>query len=77
MSEYEKAVKAGVDLFITGDIKYHNASDALEEDVCLMDITHYGSEVLIMHKVLDYLAENEPDAEFIMSEINNQPFSVI
>ncbi len=40
-----QAIKAGVDLFITGDVKYHAAVEALRNDVCLVDVGHFYSEI--------------------------------
>ena len=37
-----KEVKA--DIFLTGDIKYHTAMEAMDRGVSLIDITHFGSE---------------------------------
>ena len=37
--------RLGIDLFITGDIKYHEALDSLEEGVALLDIGHYEAEI--------------------------------
>ena len=39
-----KLEKIGVDLFITGDIKYHEALDAREMGLSIFDIGHYESE---------------------------------
>lgn len=39
-----KLEKIGVDLFITGDIKYHEALDAREMGISIFDIGHYESE---------------------------------
>jgi len=39
-----KLEKIGVDLFITGDIKYHEALDAREVGISIFDIGHYESE---------------------------------
>lgn len=36
----------GIDLYITADIKHHAAMDSLEQDLMLMDISHYHSEKL-------------------------------
>jgi dinuclear metal center YbgI/SA1388 family protein len=41
----EFALKSGVDVYLTGDIKYHTAFDATELGVGLIDITHYASEL--------------------------------
>ena len=44
------------DCFLTGDIKYHDAMEAKERGISLIDISHYGSEVYfsdIMSKIID------------------------
>lgn len=41
---YKCAKESGAQLFITGDIKYHFAQDALNDDIVIFDIGHYGSE---------------------------------
>ncbi len=44
-----------VDVFLTGDVKYHTANDAFEKDQVLMDITHYGSEHQVSYLFKDIL----------------------
>jgi len=39
-----KLDKIGIDLFITGDIKYHEALDAREKGISIFDMGHYESE---------------------------------
>ena len=43
-SYLDKVKKINVDLFITGDIKYHEGLDATEMGIALFDIGHYESE---------------------------------
>lgn len=38
-------VKKGIDLFITGDIKYHTAVDVRRMDFCVIDPGHFYSEI--------------------------------
>lgn len=47
---YEDEVK-DLDLYITGDIKYHDGQYAYENNMCIMDIGHFGSEVFILEKM--------------------------
>lgn len=44
MSYWRKAKKLGVDLFITGDVGYHEALEALENDFSIVDIGHFEAE---------------------------------
>ncbi len=41
----DKAISAGADLLITGDVKYHAGVSALRHDMCLLDIGHFHSEI--------------------------------
>lgn len=45
----------GVDCFLTGDIKYHTALQAKEENISLIDINHYESEVIFSQCLSDEL----------------------
>lgn len=36
----------GIDLYITSDIKHHEAMDAIESGITLLDISHQGSEAI-------------------------------
>ena len=40
----EMAATAGCELFITGDVKYHEARDAVLSGMCVLDAGHYGTE---------------------------------
>lgn len=44
MSYWRKAKSLGVELFITGDVGYHDALDALENDFSVIDIGHFEGE---------------------------------
>jgi len=51
----ELAAKAGVDVYLTGDIKYHEAQRALEEGMALVDMGHFASERIIVAPVAEVL----------------------
>ena len=44
MSYWRKAKKENIDLFITGDVSYHDALDAKEAGLSVIDFGHYESE---------------------------------
>lgn len=48
-----KAAYGGADVFVTGDVKYHDAQKALECGVALVDAGHFGTEF----PIVAYLAE--------------------
>lgn len=50
------AVRAGADLLLTGDIKYHDAREAEALGIALLDAGHFPTEQLMVFAVRDYLA---------------------
>jgi dinuclear metal center YbgI/SA1388 family protein len=46
MSLLDSVINAGVDVFLTGDIKYHQAREAELAELALLDIGHYPSEII-------------------------------
>lgn len=72
------AKKQGADLYITGDLKFHEAQKALEMGLCVGDITHYASEVIIvpiLQKALQQEAKEKGwTLEVVCSKVNGQTF---
>lgn len=50
-----RAKNENCDAYITGDIKYHNSQIAQDLGLCLIDATHYASEVLIIPIICQYI----------------------
>lgn len=50
-------VKSGADVFVTGDIKYHDAKTAQEDDIRLIDIGHFNSEHIMVKALTDKMIE--------------------
>lgn len=74
----EMAANAGCDLFITGDVKYHEAQTARELGICLIDAGHYGTEKFFGTEMKDKLSAQLGDRiEIIASEMNIDPFQVL
>lgn len=75
------AKKQGADVYLTGDLKFHEAQRALEMGICIVDITHYASEVIIVAVLQEALSKeaNEKgwDLEVVCSKINGQTFWTI
>ena len=53
-----EAIKQKCDLFITGDIDYHLASQTIENRMALMDGTHFATEAPIIEAIVDYLKKS-------------------
>lgn len=61
-SYWRKAKKMGADLLITGDLKYHEALDAKEEGMYILDVGHYESEHFF-HMIISNALKDEKDIE--------------
>lgn len=61
MEYWRKALHLGIDLFITGDVKYHDALDAIERKMNIIDIGHYNSEKIFGDILIKYLKELKID----------------
>lgn len=46
------ALKADCDVMLTGDVKYHEAQDALRAGLCIIDLGHYAGEFPAMGSAL-------------------------
>lgn len=57
-SMIKHALKAGVDVLITGDIDHHSAIDALDQGLCIIDAGHFGTEYFVVDYIKDYLERN-------------------
>jgi dinuclear metal center YbgI/SA1388 family protein len=69
------AIELGCDAYVTGDIGYHSAQDAIERGIALADITHYGGEIFILDEIVSRLkiAANN-SFEIFTSSVNGQTF---
>ncbi len=75
------AKESGCDAYITGDLRYHEAQFANNIDLCTIDITHYGGEVLVIPFLRDYLnkraEENNFDFICVESKVDGQTLNII
>lgn len=72
------AAGQGCQLFVTGDVKYHEAQTALEEGICVIDAGHYGTEKFFGEEMKAKLhKELGKNVEIIASSVNIDPFEII
>ena len=79
-SYLSSAAEAGCDLFITGDLKLHEAQYAKAAGISVIDAGHYGTEKIftenmarqLKQKVLDYHLE----MDVIMAEADTNPYTL-
>lgn len=72
-----QAKKMGCQVYITGDVGYHDGQNAEDLGLCLIDGTHYYTEVLIVPVLQEYLQQKFPDLEVIRSKVNSQTLRLI
>lgn len=74
-----KDVIGKADVFITGDVKFHEAQDARDLGIGIIDVGHYGSENIAMPKIKAYLEQfsAQHHIDMIISKINEDPFTTI
>jgi len=60
-SEIKEALKAGAQVFITGDISHHEGIDAAAQGMMIIDAGHYGLEHIFMDFMEGFLKEKLPD----------------
>lgn len=65
--------KEGAECFITGDVKYHDARDAAEHGMNVIDIGHFGSEKIFSHNMAEKLRAVS-ELEVIESSFDIDPF---
>ncbi len=70
------AIKNGCDLFITGDVRHHEAQVAKETGICLIDAGHYGTEKIFTENFANKLNKNVGSKiQIFESQINSNPFA--
>jgi dinuclear metal center YbgI/SA1388 family protein len=76
-----EAVRQGADVLLTGDVKYHDARNAENRNLALIDAGHFGTEQLMVGKLAEVLrkkaAERGMEIEFLEYKGEEDPFSVI
>lgn len=68
------AYNAGADVYVTSEIKHHEAQLALELGINLIDAGHFETENIICDFMSDYLSTKFPNLKFIKSSV--QPYKL-
>ncbi|MFD0862635.1 Nif3-like dinuclear metal center hexameric protein [Sungkyunkwania multivorans] len=68
----ENAKRAGADVFVTADMKYHQFYQA-EGQLVIADIGHYESEQFTKNLLVEHLSKKIHNFAIILSEVNTNP----
>lgn len=71
----DDAAGAGADVYVTGDVKYHEARHAYDIGMCVVDAGHYGTEILFAENMAGLLRnELGSGVKVLVSETDINPF---
>jgi len=67
---------AGADVFLTGDVKYHEAQESLAQNLAIVDAGHFCTEYPVIPVIAEYLRSKlgGESVEVKASAINTDPF---
>jgi dinuclear metal center YbgI/SA1388 family protein len=68
-------VRAGVDAYVTGDLKHHQALDATAAGVTVIDAGHHGTERPFVPVLARTLADAARGGEVLVSDRSTDPFA--
>jgi dinuclear metal center YbgI/SA1388 family protein len=69
------AVSAGAEAIVTGDVKHHQALDAVAAGLTVIDAGHHGTEWPFVSTLSRVLARSVPEATVTASETVTDPFA--
>ena len=72
----KRAIEIGADMYITGDVKYHDFT-TYGQDIVIADIGHYESELCSMKIFSRIIREKYPDLVVYFSEAQSNPIGVM
>ncbi len=75
------AARQGADVLVTGDVKYHDAQNALSQGLTLIDAGHFATEQLMVAELAQTLRsaaqQRGLDIEFVKMEGEVDPFDTV
>jgi dinuclear metal center YbgI/SA1388 family protein len=69
------ALLAGAEAYVTGDVKHHQALEAAEAGVTVIDAGHHGTEWPFVASLADRLREHRPGGDVLVAETPTDPFA--
>ncbi len=65
-----------IDVLVTGDVKYHDARDMIDNGMCVIDAGHFGTENVVVKLLLEKLKSRFKDVEIIGNCVEKDPFEI-
>ena len=77
----DDAVRRGADVYVTGDVKYHDAQRAVEQGMHIIDAGHFGTEAPVLPVLAAHLraelASEHGEIEIFVTNTQRDVFDVI
>jgi dinuclear metal center YbgI/SA1388 family protein len=70
-----EAIRSGADVLVTGDVKHHQALDAAEAGLAVIDAGHHGTEWPFIPRLTSVLEASVAGGRVLVSESRTDPFS--
>lgn len=78
MSLLDTICKAEIDVFVTGDVKYHQARVAELYQLAILDVSHYTSEIIYLPRLKKKLTSALPaEISILVSKHSSDPIQTI
>jgi dinuclear metal center YbgI/SA1388 family protein len=76
-----EAERAGADVLVTGDVKYHDARDASDLGIAMIDAGHFCTEIIMVHEIVERLgsalrASGYKDCQIVPCQSETDPFRI-
>lgn len=71
-----EVLRAGADVYVTGDIDHHTGIDTAAQGLCLIDAGHYGTEYIFMDAMKRVLKEDFPALRVSCANVKS-PYTVL
>lgn len=75
-SMIKKAIRAGADVLITGDIDHHDGIDAVAQGLSIIDASHFGIEKIFVPYMEEFIRREMPGIKVYTSDLI-APFKVV
>lgn len=71
----DDAARAGADVYVTGDLKHHDALRAERLGLAVVDPGHWATEQFAVRATAEFLSRRLPDLDLVPCEADGEPFS--
>jgi len=74
-------ISSGAQVYISGDLRYHDAREVEAADLGLIDIGHFASEYIVIetlaNRLTKVLTANDMDVKVEACKLEKDPFTVL